>query len=121
MQEGSLDVEAMRTAAQALLGEHDFRHFCKADVLQVRRAHIFGGEVVTSRYFHRKRYSLHWINLVRPTHTHTRNPAKDTANSSCDRADTWAHSLRVWSADWDAFCGVGLGWMGVGNGVMHVS
>lgn len=35
VQEGSLDVEAMQQAAQHLLGEHDFRHFCKADVLQV--------------------------------------------------------------------------------------
>jgi tRNA pseudouridine38/39 synthase len=31
----SLDVGAMRAAAQHLLGEHDFRNFCKADVLQV--------------------------------------------------------------------------------------
>ena len=30
VQDGSLDVAAMRTAAAALLGEHDFRHFCKA-------------------------------------------------------------------------------------------
>jgi tRNA pseudouridine(38-40) synthase len=35
VQDGSLDVAAMRAAAQHLLGEHDFRHFCKADVLQV--------------------------------------------------------------------------------------
>ena len=30
VQDGSLDVAAMRVAAAALLGEHDFRHFCKA-------------------------------------------------------------------------------------------
>ena len=30
IQDGSLDVAAMRAAAAALLGEHDFRHFCKA-------------------------------------------------------------------------------------------
>ena len=30
VQDGSLDVAAMRAAAAALLGEHDFRHFCKA-------------------------------------------------------------------------------------------
>ena len=28
---GSLDVVAMSTAAQSLLGEHDFRNFCKID------------------------------------------------------------------------------------------
>ncbi|KAK9824843.1 hypothetical protein WJX81_005826 [Elliptochloris bilobata] len=32
VQDGSLDVAAMRAAAAALLGEHDFRHFCKVDV-----------------------------------------------------------------------------------------
>lgn len=36
VQDGSLDVAAMQQAAQALLGEHDFRNFCKADVLQVQ-------------------------------------------------------------------------------------
>lgn len=36
VQDGSLDLPAMRQAAQHLLGEHDFRHFCKADVLQVQ-------------------------------------------------------------------------------------
>lgn len=36
VQDGALDVAAMRAAAQHLLGEHDFRNFCKADVLQVR-------------------------------------------------------------------------------------
>lgn len=35
VQDGSLDVDAMDQAAQHLLGEHDFRNFCKADVVQV--------------------------------------------------------------------------------------
>ena len=30
VQDGSLDVAAMRAAAALLVGEHDFRHFCKA-------------------------------------------------------------------------------------------
>ena len=30
VQDGGLDVAAMRAAAAELLGEHDFRHFCKA-------------------------------------------------------------------------------------------
>jgi tRNA pseudouridine(38-40) synthase len=38
VQDGSLNVEAMKEAAQYLLGEHDYRNFCKADVLQVRVA-----------------------------------------------------------------------------------
>jgi hypothetical protein len=38
VQDGSLDLGAMQQAAQALLGEHDFRNFCKADVLQVGSA-----------------------------------------------------------------------------------
>ena len=29
-QDGSLDVAGMRAAAALLVGEHDFRHFCKA-------------------------------------------------------------------------------------------
>lgn len=29
VQDGSLDVASMRAAAAMLLGEHDFRHFCK--------------------------------------------------------------------------------------------
>ena len=37
VQDGSLDVDAMREAAGHLVGEHDFRNFCKADVAQVRR------------------------------------------------------------------------------------
>ncbi|KIZ05800.1 hypothetical protein MNEG_2154 [Monoraphidium neglectum] len=36
VQDGSLDLAAMREAAGALVGEHDFRNFCRADVLQVR-------------------------------------------------------------------------------------
>ncbi|KAI8473916.1 MAG: pseudouridine synthase [Monoraphidium minutum] len=36
VQDGGLDLGAMREAAAALVGEHDFRNFCKADVLQVR-------------------------------------------------------------------------------------
>jgi hypothetical protein len=32
--------------------------------------------------FTAKRYSLHWINWVRPRHTHTRKPAKDTAHKT---------------------------------------
>lgn len=31
-----LDIDKMREAAQYLLGEHDFRHFCKVDVVAVR-------------------------------------------------------------------------------------
>ena len=46
MQEGSLDVEAMRQAAQHLLGEHDFRHFCKADVLQVGTGSVSVGRAL---------------------------------------------------------------------------
>jgi tRNA pseudouridine38/39 synthase len=35
VQDGSLDLGAMQAAAQHLVGEHDFRNFCKADVAQV--------------------------------------------------------------------------------------
>lgn len=47
VQDGSLNLDAMREAAQHLVGEHDFRNFCKADVLQVRQVPpplFFGGE-----------------------------------------------------------------------------
>jgi hypothetical protein len=37
VQDGSLDLAAMQEAAQHLVGEHDFRNFCKADVAQVRQ------------------------------------------------------------------------------------
>jgi tRNA pseudouridine38/39 synthase len=36
VQDGTLDMEAMEKAAQYLVGTHDFRNFCKADVQQVR-------------------------------------------------------------------------------------
>lgn len=36
MQDGSLDLAAMQEAAQHLVGPHDFRNFCKADVAQVK-------------------------------------------------------------------------------------
>lgn len=35
VQDGTLNVAAMQEAAAHLVGLHDFRHFCKADVLQV--------------------------------------------------------------------------------------
>lgn len=35
VQDGTLNIGAMRAAAANLLGEHDFRNFCKADVEQV--------------------------------------------------------------------------------------
>jgi hypothetical protein len=35
LQDGSLDLGAMRSAAVHLVGVHDFRNFCKADVVQV--------------------------------------------------------------------------------------
>lgn len=38
VQDGSLDISAMREAAGHLVGEHDFRNFCKADVAQARAA-----------------------------------------------------------------------------------
>ena len=31
VQDGSLDMESMQAAAHYLLGEHDFRNFCKVD------------------------------------------------------------------------------------------
>jgi hypothetical protein len=96
----------MRTAAQALLGEHDFRHFCKADVLQVRGAHI---NFFIYLFLFLLLFDIYYLFLL------------FFYFSSCGRADTWVHSLRVWAADWAAFWVVGLGWMGVGNGVMHVS
>jgi tRNA pseudouridine38/39 synthase len=34
--DGKLDVEKMRQGAQILLGEHDFRNFCKPDVVAVK-------------------------------------------------------------------------------------
>lgn len=36
VQDGGLDLAAMNAAAQHLVGEHDFRNFCKADVAQVK-------------------------------------------------------------------------------------
>ncbi|PRP82708.1 phosphoenolpyruvate carboxykinase [Planoprotostelium fungivorum] len=35
VQNGEYDIEAMREAAKSLLGEHDFRNFCKMDVVNV--------------------------------------------------------------------------------------
>jgi len=52
VQDGSLDLPAMRQAAQHLLGEHDFRHFCKADVLQVTGGWR-GGEWLSYRLSYR--------------------------------------------------------------------
>jgi tRNA pseudouridine38/39 synthase len=35
VEDGGLDLAAMQAAAQHLVGEHDYRNFCKADVAQV--------------------------------------------------------------------------------------
>ena len=43
--------------------------------------HYFGGEVVTSRYFHRKAV-LSTLDRLGKTNTHTRKPAKDTPNNT---------------------------------------
>lgn len=45
---GSLDVEAMNEAAQLLLGEHDFKSFCKANSAVGKPTHRFVGSLGVS-------------------------------------------------------------------------
>lgn len=44
----NLDIEAMATAAQKLVGEHDFRNFAKLDVLNVSnfRRNVFSAQIL---------------------------------------------------------------------------
>lgn len=41
VQDGSLDLGAMQEAASYLVGDHDFRNFCKADVGQVGGGQLY--------------------------------------------------------------------------------
>jgi len=43
VQDGTLDIAAMQRAAEQLVGEHDFRNFCKPDVVQVLDGGGMGG------------------------------------------------------------------------------
>jgi hypothetical protein len=49
---------------------------CRASGIKLTWLNVFGGEVVTSRYFHRKAVlSLHWINWIdQDTHMETAIP-----------------------------------------------
>lgn len=47
LQDGTLNLQAMETAAQYLVGDHDFRNFCKADVGQVK---TFGRTILSASF-----------------------------------------------------------------------